>query len=152
MRRSINWIAALAWLATGMVVAFLLMTRLAPQMHQRAGASPAAAAGEQPSAAPPPATQCDARALSQMYVNVAAKLKPSVVTIQIEKKAGPAIQGGPFDDFFRQFHGGRGMRIQPQIERGLGSGFVIDRNGHLLTNNHVVDGADRVTVVAFDGR
>jgi serine protease Do len=151
MRRSINWIAALAWLATGMVVAFLLMTRLAPQMHQHAVAAPAA--GEQPSAAPPPATQCDARALSQMYVNVAAKLKPSVVTIQIEKKAEAMPQMGPLDDFFRQFHGGKGMRgARPQIERGLGSGFVIDRSGHVLTNNHVVDGADRVVVEGQDGR
>jgi Do/DeqQ family serine protease len=152
MRRSINWLAAVAWLATGMVVAFLLMSRFAPQMHQRAVAAPAAT-GEQPSAAPPPATQCDARALSQMYVNVASKLKPSVVTIQIEKKAEGGPQMGPLDDFFRQFHGGRGMRgMRPQIERGLGSGFVIDRTGNILTNNHVVDGADRVTVVASDGR
>ena len=151
MRRSINWLAAIAWLGTGMVVAFLLMSRFAPQMHQRAAAAPAAS-GEQPSAAPPPATQCDARALSQMYVNVAAKLKPSVVTIQIEKKAEAGPQLGPLDDFFRQFHGGRGRMVRPQIERGLGSGFVIDRNGDILTNNHVVDGADRVTVVASDGR
>jgi serine protease Do len=151
--RSINWKAAVAWLATGMVVAFLLITKLAPQLHQHAIAAPA---GEQPSAAPPPATQCDARALSQMYVNVASRLKPSVVTIQIEKKAeaggGGPFGGGPFDDFFRQFHGGKGMRVRPQIEHGLGSGFVIDRNGHVLTNNHVVDGADRVTLIGSDGR
>src|SRR2546425_113152 len=133
MPRSINWKAAIVWLATGMIVAFLLMTKLAPQLHQRAVAAPAATT-EQPSAAPP-ATQCDARALSQMYVNVAAKLKPSVVTVQIEKKAEAGPQNGPLDDFFRQFHGGRGMRsVRPQIERGLGSGFVIDRDGHVLTN------------------
>src|SRR5262249_48180672 len=138
-RKSIHWLAALGWVVTGMVVAFLLMTRLAPRLHQSAIAQTTATAAPPPSAAPSSGATCDARALSQMYVNVAARLKPSVVRIQTEKKT----HGGgemPFDDFFRRFHGQMGPG-QPHLERGLGSGFVLDRDGHILTNNHVVEGA-----------
>src|SRR5262249_8351597 len=66
---------------------------------------------------------------------------------------GGPFSGGPFDEFFRRFGGGgRAMPMRPQIERGLGSGFVVDKDGHVLTNNHVGDGADRVIVMTSDGR
>jgi serine protease Do len=98
---------------------------------------------------------CDARSLSQAFVSVAAKIRPGVVTVKIEKKGGGeddegGMPFGPFGDMFRRFQ--RGGRVRPQIERGLGTGFVIDRDGHVLTNNHVVDGADRVEVETSDGR
>ena len=156
-RRHIHWLAAVGWLVTGMIVAFLILAKVGSPLRE--ASSHAAPPVPAPSAPPPPqaAQSCDARALSQAFVGVAAKMKPGVVTIQIEKKAGGGGEspfggggGGPFDDFFRQFHGGRGMR--PQMERGLGSGFVIDKEGHILTNNHVVDGADRVLVQTSDGR
>src|SRR5262249_43334596 len=106
-------------------------------------------ASEQPSTGAPP-SGFDARALSQAFINVAARLKPSVVTIRVEKRTQADDESGPSNDFFRRFFGGQMPRMP--IQRGLGSGFAIDKNGHILTNNHVVEGADRVQVFTTDGR
>jgi S1-C subfamily serine protease len=58
------------------------------------------------------------------------------------------------DPFFRDFFGGAGVPNQPstRVERGTGSGFIIDAKGIILTNAHVVEGADSVTVTLKDGR
>ncbi|NES99149.1 MAG: trypsin-like serine protease [Sphaerospermopsis sp. SIO1G1] len=56
------------------------------------------------------------------------------------------------DPFFRRFFGDRVPRTRQRVERGSGSGFLIDSSGQILTNSHVVDGADQVTVTLKDGR
>ncbi|MGC1306831.1 MAG: HhoA/HhoB/HtrA family serine endopeptidase [Phormidesmis sp.] len=63
----------------------------------------------------------------------------------------PAIFNDPF---FREFFGDIGVPDQPtqRVERGTGSGFILDANGTILTNAHVVEGADEVTVTFKDGR
>jgi len=157
IRKPTHWLAAIGWLVTGMFIAVVALMKFTPhQLGSAAAAGPVAATPAPPPSAPPPPSSpgCDARALSQAFVQVAARLKPAVVTIQIEKKAAEAespFGGGPLDEFLRRFHG-PGMRMRPQLEKGLGSGFLIDKGGHVLTNNHVVDGADRVQVILSDGR
>ncbi len=82
------------------------------------------------------------------YTNLeyAAELSQnSVVHITTESK--PSVQQSPFgnDDLFSQFFG-RGFQMQPQPQSGSGSGVVISADGYIVTNNHVVQGADEVSV------
>ena len=92
------------------------------------------------------------------FVQLAKDLKPAVVNISTSKTVKsnrPNIPGfgqrpDGFDDFFERF-----FRDQPQRERktsSLGSGFIIDTQGHILTNNHVVKGADEIEIKMSDGR
>ena len=71
---------------------------------------------------------------------------PSVVQIRVSEKLESSSQ-----DFGFNFFGGGSGGTEDRFLRGEGSGFVWDNEGHILTNYHVVEGADTVTVVFFDG-
>ena len=86
---------------------------------------------------------------------IADHVTPSVVSIQTQRvrnvraRNPRAPQGGGIDDFFRNFE-----RQQPpeQAQEASGTGFIVSRDGYILTNNHVVADADRVTVTLLDKR
>jgi serine protease Do len=92
------------------------------------------------------------------YADIVDVVSPAVVTIRTTGKArvSPTQFQVPDDDFFRQFFGdqfGRGER-QPRTfkQRSLGSGVFVTTDGYILTNNHVVDGADDISIELSDGR
>ncbi len=93
-----------------------------------------------------------ADALSRAFRQAAAKVLPTVVAIETRSNARvqsmPGMQGSPFDELFG---GQMPPRLMPQRD-GLGSGVIIDASGIILTNNHVVAGADSVRVELSDGR
>ena len=104
--------------------------------------------------------EVDARATPESFADLAEKLLPSVVNISTTQKVTGRAEdipqfdfppGSPFRDFFEQFQ--RKRRESPQ-RRGtsLGSGFIIDKTGFIVTNNHVIEGADQITVVLHDER
>ncbi|MFN2501486.1 MAG: Do family serine endopeptidase [Pyrinomonadaceae bacterium] len=85
------------------------------------------------------------------YADVVQKASPAVVRIEAEHKGTPQTQVPGMDDFFRQFRLPQQNQRQP-IERGVGSGVVVDGSGTILTNYHVVEQADKITVLMSDDK
>ena len=94
--------------------------------------------------------------IKQSFAPVAKKAMPSVVNIYSRRVVQRTQQSlSPFDDpFFRHFFGEDNFRVIPRerVERSLGSGVVVDGGGVIITNHHVVEGADQITVVLSDRR
>ena len=85
------------------------------------------------------------------FADLAEQVKPAVVNISTTRlvQGGPFIspfrEGDPFREFFERFFGGRPQREFRQ--RSLGSGFIIEKEGLILTNNHVIEGAEKIQVI-----
>jgi len=103
-----------------------------------------------------------ARELSTAFEAAAESVQQAVVSIRsvhkIEPKPDAQVQGQPFFDL-HQFFGDsiplpfrRPDQTRPRIQEGQGSGFVVSSDGYIVTNNHVVEGADEVEVRFIDDR
>ncbi|MCS7029980.1 MAG: trypsin-like peptidase domain-containing protein [Gloeomargarita sp. SKYG116] len=88
---------------------------------------------------------------SNFVVAAVQKVGPAVVRIDTERTVSLNIDPFFDDPFFRRFFGEFNIPRE-RTERGQGSGFIIDKNGTIITNAHVVEGAQRVTVTLTDGR
>jgi Do/DeqQ family serine protease len=112
-------------------------------------------------AAPAPVTQSPTPSLStavrDSYADIVDRVAPAVVTIRSARRVH-APQQFPFldDPFFRQFFGtpyrNRPEQDRPLVEHALGSGVIVSADGHILTNHHVIDGADQISVDLSDRR
>src|ERR1039457_4094258 len=88
------------------------------------------------------------------YADMVDRVAPAVVTIRSTQRVR-APQQFPFSDdpFFRQFFGGAAPRGGgTQVEQSLGSGVIVRADGYILTNHHVVDGADQIKVDLIGSR
>jgi serine protease Do len=118
-----------------------------------------------PAGAATPSRSQLAKEMSEVFSAAAKGAMPAVVSIKVSK----VIQGTPdeeslglnspfgsgSDDFLRRWFGDQyPQRQTPQrrYERGQGSGFIISKDGYILTNNHVVGNVDKITVILKDGR
>jgi Do/DeqQ family serine protease len=88
------------------------------------------------------------------YADIVNSAAPAVVTIHSQIRTRQPQQFPFMDDpFFRRFFGERSpQQQQPQPQQGLGSGVIIDPNGYIITNHHVIDGAEQIRVDLTDNR
>lgn len=93
------------------------------------------------------------------FSELVKKAGPSVVNVSMEKMTQVGVQmspfgtDDPFNDFFNRFYGNPGNQGNQRSQRkvqGVGTGFIIDKEGYILTNNHVVEGADKIKVTLSD--
>ncbi len=164
-RRTAAWLGGVGLVALGAAGAFAVSHVRVQISGPVAHAAPGVAAEIKPALPPPTAAAVsDARALSRTFAQVAAQLSPSVVRITMGKTIKAPRQGQ-----FRGLPFGFGPQGQPGFggndeddempapgrgnkQHGEGSGVVIDTHGHILTNNHVVAGADELKVTFLGGR
>ncbi|HAY20659.1 DegQ family serine endoprotease [Desulfobacca acetoxidans] len=94
-----------------------------------------------------------AKQISPAVVNISTEkvMKRSTPTRRMPGMPGPSPFGpdDPFKDFFEKFFGDMPKEFK---SRSLGTGFILDREGFIITNNHVVEGADKIKVKLVDGR
>jgi serine protease Do len=104
------------------------------------------------------------------FADLVEHVSPAVVTVVVDRESsGPQVAGlddvpAPFRDFFRQFggdgqgqgqgqgRGGQGRNRAPQRSQAMGSGFIIDPTGYIVTNNHVIEEGKKISVKLPSGR
>lgn len=101
-----------------------------------------------------------AQARPDSLADLVEEVSPAVVNIStstvVASRSGPqgiVPEGSPFEDFFREFQDrqGQGDQNRPRRSAALGAGFVISEDGYVVTNNHVIEGADEILVEFFSG-
>ncbi|HEX7008276.1 MAG TPA: DegQ family serine endoprotease [Alphaproteobacteria bacterium] len=103
----------------------------------------------------------EARAAPDSFADLAEKLLPAVVNISttqnqdVAGRPGPEMPqlppGSPFEDFFKEFFDRNRPEGPMRRSTSLGSGFIIDSRGYVVTNNHVIADADEIKVILQDG-
>ncbi len=94
-----------------------------------------------------------ARAALPEFADIVERTSPAVVNISATSKAKPAeASNDDMQELLRRFYGLEAQPQQPRTKQSFGSGFIIGNDGYVLTNNHVIDEADKVTVRLSDRR
>ena len=150
-----GWLRRLRTSGVGLAFAFGLLVAGLLQLPFQSSAQQQAVSAAAPKVLAGAASLQD---LSEAFASVAEHVKPSVVYIRSGQKAQttrrgprerPRMQVPPgFEEFFRNMP----QPEEPRFREGSGSGFIVSKDGYILTNNHVVDGSDQVTVRLLDRR
>ena len=107
------------------------------------------------------ATAVRAAPAPESFADLAERLLPAVVNVSTTQRVGASAggmempefpPGSPFEEFFRDFFDRRGDQPdgRGRPATSLGSGFIVDSSGYIVTNNHVIEGADEITIILQD--
>jgi serine protease DegS len=145
-RKSLSFL--LRAVTTGLALAFLYILVVQPKLLHSAGnvvevkESPAPAAAAESSGLSGPVS----------YADAVGRAMPAVVNIQTAKVITRRVHPLLDDPIFQHFFGNRLSGTKKEIQTSLGSGVIISSQGYILTNNHVISGADEIQVLLGDGR
>jgi serine protease Do len=155
-----GWLRRLKSSGVGLAFALGLLTAGFLHLPYQSTAQQQAVGASAPATKPNlPAGASSLLDLSEAFASVAEHIKPSVVYIKSGRnpetspdgqRGRPRMQVPPgYEEFFRNFPP---MQQEPRFQEGSGSGFIVSKDGYILTNNHVVEGSDQVTVRLLDRR
>lgn len=105
-----------------------------------------------PLAVPPNPAPAESDNRLNFIAQAVQKVGPAVVRIDASRTVSQDLPEPFAQPFFRRFFGEQTPIPQPRVQRGTGSGFILSSDGRLMTNAHVVEGSDLVTVTLKDGR
>jgi serine protease DegS len=141
-------------ITAGLAAAFLYILLVQPELlhHESSIVEVREAAPPPAAASPDPATGQPDRHGPVSYSDAVAAAAPAIVNVHtakvITRRAHPLLE----DPVFRHFFGDRLGKPRREVQTSLGSGVIISSQGYILTNNHVIDGADEIQVLLSDGR
>ena len=157
MQKWRSWLFPFVLVAVGVVIGIVVASDMGWLPSGTAGPDQSSNGMARPVATAPQVPMSGGN--TKNFVEIAKTVKPAVVNIAASRsgKSGEGPQSSPFDDpFFRRFFGDEFFkRDQPhreRKERGQGSGVIVDPNGLIITNNHVVNKADEIRVFLSDKR
>jgi S1-C subfamily serine protease len=130
-------------------ISFVMVVAVVALLGGAAGAALAGRASTHPAVAQILVAAAPRAALQSPFVAPVARVRPAVVNISTERQiANPFGDSQPFPFFGNM----PGLPSGPMRQKGIGSGVIVSRDGYILTNAHVVQGANQLTVTLLDGR
>lgn len=134
------------------LVAALLVGLSASAILAAAPTAPAATPAAPATAPAAPAAAVINQGQESPFVAIVKQAAPAIVNIDVEAVVTRSVSGLPDDPFFKQFFGDMFREYTRQVPmKGAGSGFVVSSDGRILTNNHVIADAKKITVTFSDG-
>jgi serine protease DegS len=146
IRKSLSFL--LRAVTTGLALAFLYILVVQPSLLRGAGNVVEVRESPTPAAVP----QNSGLSGPVSYADAVGRAMPAVVNIQTAKVITRRVHPLLDDPIFQHFFGNRLSGTKKEIQTSLGSGVIISSQGYILTNNHVISGADEIQVLLGDGR